>query len=635
MGPANGWLGEAVKLSTAGGEERLTGEGRVRSLESLAADSVRLFSNNAGDNAVLLRIENGNSAAMRLHLENFHLGAGSRLFVYGLNENGEVVGIQGPYTSTGPLSEGQFWTPAVGGVAVMLELQVPGELAALPFQLREAAFTDTVDELLGIEAPLSVETRTSVFRGTAVEHQVVDGLAIWEGDIILGRIEELQPAMGKNAERNAGSLTGTSYKWTNGIVPFTIDAAMPNQARITAAVDHWNTKLLGYVKLVPRTTETYYVNFKVAANSTCSSYLGLIRMAAQPINIGAYCSTGNVIHEIGHALGLYHEQTRSDRDGFVKINTANIDPAAAYNFQKQNSTNWGNYDYASIMHYPAYAFSINGQPTIETIPAGIAIGQRSGLSTGDVAGIKGMYPASTTPPPSNTTVPVTFTSNPAGRALIVDNANLATPNTVQWTRGTPHTISGPNTTASGVRYTFRQWSDGGTQTHTVTAPTAAATLTATYNQLFQLTANATAGGRVAVSPASADGFYAANSTVTLTATANANYCLTSWSGVMPVSSYAIALGLAQPTTITANFKSGTVTAPATAVVPLAGGLVSISVNATSGCIWRATSYSSGFTIEGASTGTASTSLKVRVAASTVRRTGYVVLNSQLISITQR
>jgi hypothetical protein len=42
------------------------------------------------------------------------------------------------------------------------------------------------------------------------------------------------------------------------------------------------------------------------------------------------------------------------------------------------------------MHYPAKAFSKNGQATI--LANGKPIGQRDGLSTGDVAAIKIMYP---------------------------------------------------------------------------------------------------------------------------------------------------------------------------------------------------------------------------------------------------
>ncbi len=62
-------------------------------------------------------------------------------------------------------------------------------------------------------------------------------------------------------------------------------------------------------------------------------------------------------HEIGHALGLYHEQSRPDRDSYVNVLTNNINPAAISNFDKGTAYDIQTYnipyDYGSVMHYGA------------------------------------------------------------------------------------------------------------------------------------------------------------------------------------------------------------------------------------------------------------------------------------------
>lgn len=102
------------------------------------------------------------------------------------------------------------------------------------------------------------------------------------------------------------------------------------------------------------------------------------------------------MHEIGHALGFYHEQSRQDRDTYVTINTANIEPGKEHNFNKYFAGagfDSGPYDYGSIMHYGRNGFSSNGQPTIDTnepqfsnwqaVYGNIDIGQRIALSVLD------------------------------------------------------------------------------------------------------------------------------------------------------------------------------------------------------------------------------------------------------------
>ncbi|WP_284667161.1 M12 family metallopeptidase [Myxococcus sp. SDU36] len=52
---------------------------------------------------------------------------------------------------------------------------------------------------------------------------------------------------------------------------------------------------------------------------------------------GATCSTGTIIHELGHVLGLDHEHNRQDRDTYVIIRWENIVPGGAYAFQQNNN----------------------------------------------------------------------------------------------------------------------------------------------------------------------------------------------------------------------------------------------------------------------------------------------------------
>jgi len=79
----------------------------------------------------------------------------------------------------------------------------------------------------------------------------------------------------------------------------------------------------------------------------------------------------HILHELGHCIGLYHEHQRPDRSAYVKINYENILPSEIEEFDIKDNpllieTDFP-YDFNSIMHYPAYAFSINGEKTIETM----------------------------------------------------------------------------------------------------------------------------------------------------------------------------------------------------------------------------------------------------------------------------
>ncbi|XP_014822480.1 PREDICTED: meprin A subunit beta-like, partial [Poecilia mexicana] len=122
----------------------------------------------------------------------------------------------------------------------------------------------------------------------------------------------------------------------------------------------------------------------------CKSYVGRVFAKGQNLSIGAGCDTIAIVeHEILHALGFHHEQSRYDRDDYVRIVFANILSGREHNFDKvgsDNSTTHGvPYDYMSVMHYGRNAFTNGSGDTIITIDPKFqdVIGQRLEMSPSD------------------------------------------------------------------------------------------------------------------------------------------------------------------------------------------------------------------------------------------------------------
>ncbi|WP_238016040.1 PQQ-dependent sugar dehydrogenase [Dactylosporangium sp. AC04546] len=79
------------------------------------------------------------------------------------------------------------------------------------------------------------------------------------------------------------------------------------------------------------------------------------------------------------------------------------------------------------------------------------------------------------------TVDLTFASNPAGLQLTVGATSGVAPFTRTVIQGSTNTVSAPTPQSLlNVPHTFTGWSDGGAQTHVVTAPTTDRTYTASY-----------------------------------------------------------------------------------------------------------------------------------------------------------
>ncbi|CAJ1048498.1 high choriolytic enzyme 2-like [Xyrichtys novacula] len=247
----------------------------------------------------------------------------------------------------------------------------------------EAQVDKDVEEDIDIEeeeVPDSVDITTRILTSNNATDEI-----LLEGDLLAPRT------------RNAIKCWYQKCLWrkaSNGLVmiPFTVSGQFTRRERrmMDYAMKVYHSRTC--IRFVPRTNQ--YDHISIESRAGCFSSLG--RQGGRQVlslNRRGCLYHGIIQHEINHALGFQHEQTRSDRDRYVRINWQNINSQMSYNFYRQSTNNLNTpYDYSSIMHYGRTAFSINGRDSITPIPdPKVQIGQRRGMSYWDIRRINLLY----------------------------------------------------------------------------------------------------------------------------------------------------------------------------------------------------------------------------------------------------
>jgi len=192
------------------------------------------------------------------------------------------------------------------------------------------------------------------------------------------------------------SISQAANKWPQGKLYYSFDSAMTQYQKnqFIAGCEVWTS--VSNVDCVYRTNQPNYIYVHSGGGNW--SYVGMIG-GQQGLSIYNWNETYVIAHEIMHALGFAHEQSRPDRDQFVKINWENIVKNAENNFYKFVGTVESTYDYDSLMHYGAFDFSKNGLPVITLLNGDVrSFGQRSGITEFDAEDMRAIYNGDITEP---------------------------------------------------------------------------------------------------------------------------------------------------------------------------------------------------------------------------------------------
>lgn len=234
----------------------------------------------------------------------------------------------------------------------------------------------------------------AVYRGNLVQLlEIEDDKYLYDGDVVLERSDFLLP---NETATEKGVYGGGT--WPNRTVRWKYASGVSSslKSKWVSAKNTW-TNELGFTFVEITGTSGDYI--LVQQNNSGSAYSTSIgrRGGQQIISVDpASFSTGSVIHEIGHAVGLIHEQKRPDRDTYITVNYSNIRPNWRSQYDKcSGCTSNGTFDFNSIMLYGARASSSvvynTSIPAMTKKNGSTWTSQRSYLSTGDKAAINAKY----------------------------------------------------------------------------------------------------------------------------------------------------------------------------------------------------------------------------------------------------
>ncbi|CAI5442724.1 unnamed protein product [Caenorhabditis angaria] len=153
-----------------------------------------------------------------------------------------------------------------------------------------------------------------------------------------------------------------SFRWPQNTIPFYITNNVTSSVKkaVGLAMKELQTKTC--IRFQQMSSNYQAGDFvRIVDLGSCSSPIGRQEIGQQDISLTKNCwGMGTAIHELMHAIGIEHTQSRSDRNSYLDILYKNIDRSDLPNFELLSSRLWANlvpYDYGSVMHYSADSFA--------------------------------------------------------------------------------------------------------------------------------------------------------------------------------------------------------------------------------------------------------------------------------------
>ncbi|MBK8270012.1 MAG: M12 family metallopeptidase [Planctomycetes bacterium] len=268
-------------------------------------------------------------------------------------------------------------------------------------------------------------------RGVPLNDRIPAGARLIEGCILVRQSSDAENPGGSGNGNVQGAVSMTSNFWTDGLVYYSFDPAVTSdqQSSMLEAMDSWEA--VAGIQFIQRTNQANYIYI---FNGTGNwSYVGMTG-GRQDLSIYNWDYKYIMMHELAHALGVWHEQSRPDRDSYVQINTGNIQSGMESNFDIQSGAQThGDYDFDSIMHYGQCAFAnctcSSACRTISCL-AGYTewqdtIGQKTHLSVGDAANMAFLYGS------PGTSSGMAEMTNPSANGALITGGSI----TFTWTTG--------------------------------------------------------------------------------------------------------------------------------------------------------------------------------------------------------